>query len=252
MSEDLKEFTPEELAEFNGAQGKPVHIAYRGRVYDVSDSGLWAGGEHMAGHFAGADLTREFPDAPHGEEVFERYPQVGVLQGIPAAPEPAPEEISPTVKPGILARLLKRFPLLKRHPHPMVVHFPLVFFISAPVFAILHLLTGVESFETTGWHCLGGGVLFTPVALATGLLTWWLNYELRPLRPVVIKLILTPLLLAMGTGAFVWRFLNPEILAQLLYWTGKVYLGLICALAPLVSLIGWYGATLTFPVHEEL
>ena len=80
----------------------------------------------------------------------------------------------------------------------MVVHFPIVFFISTPIFTILYLLTGIGSFETTGWHCLGGGVLFTPVALVTGLFTWWLNYELRPLRPVVIKLILTPMLLAGG------------------------------------------------------
>ena len=40
----------------------------------------------MAGHFAGADLTGEFADAPHGEEVFERYPQVGVLQDEPRTP----------------------------------------------------------------------------------------------------------------------------------------------------------------------
>ena len=68
---------------------------------------------------------------------------------------------------------------------------------------------------------------------------------------MVIKLILTPILLAVGTGAFIWRWLNPEILALLPHWPGKVYLGLICVLAPLVSLIGWYGATLTFPLHEE-
>ena len=245
MPEDLKEFTLEELAEFNGAEGKPVYFAYRGRVYDVSDSGLWDGGEHMAGHFAGSDLTAEFADAPHGEEVFERYPQVGVLKG-------APEPETPRPPLGFWARFLKRFPLFRRHPHPMVVHFPIVFFISTPVFTLLYLLTGVAAFETTAWHCLGGGVLFTPVALVTGLLTWGLNYEWRPLRPVVIKLILTPILLTVAAAAFIWRWLDPEILSALGHWTGKVYLGLIFALWPLVSLIGWYGASLTFPVHEEL
>ncbi len=80
MPENLKEFTFEELARFNGAQGAPVYIAFRGRVYDVSGSGLWEGGEHMASHLAGRDLTDEFAEAPHGEEVFERYPQVGVLK----------------------------------------------------------------------------------------------------------------------------------------------------------------------------
>ena len=105
--------------------------------------------------------------------------------------------------------------------------------------------------ETTAWHCLGGGVLFTPVALVTGLLTWWLNYEWRPLRPILIKLTLTPILLAVGTGTFIWRWLDPGILAALDHWTGRVYLALIFSLMPLVSLIGWYGATLTFPLYEK-
>jgi predicted heme/steroid binding protein/uncharacterized membrane protein len=249
---DQKKFTLKELAQGNGVGGQPDYIAYRGRVYDVSDSALWAGGEHMAAHFAGTDLTGEFPEAPHGEEVFERYPQVGVLQTSPELPESQEAEVSGP-PPGFLDRLLKRFPVLKRHPHPMVVHFPIVFFVSAPIFTLLYWLTGIRSFETTGWHCLGGGVLFTPVALVTGLFTWWLNYELRPLRPVVIKLILTPIMLTVGAGAFTWRWLNPEILsaASLGDWTGKVYLGLFCALLPLVSVIGWYGASLTFPLHEE-
>jgi predicted heme/steroid binding protein/uncharacterized membrane protein len=248
LSENLKEFTLEELAQYHGAGGQPAYIAYRGRVYDVSDSALWPGGEHMTGHFAGAELTNELPDAPHGEEVFTRYPQVGVLR---AAPEAPATKVCGPPRPQFLLRLLRRFPLLKRHPHPMLVHFPLVFFISTPVFALLHLLTGIGSFETTAFHCLGGGVLFAPAALVTGLMTWWFNYELCPLRPIIIKLILTLIILVLGTGAFVWRFSDPAILAQLSSWTGKVYLGLLCALAPLVSLIGWYGAGLTFPLREE-
>jgi predicted heme/steroid binding protein/uncharacterized membrane protein len=253
LPEDLKEFTIEELAEFDGTAGRPVYVAYQGRVYDLGDSALWAGGDHMTSHFAGADLTREFADAPHGEEVFESYPQVGVLRESPKPVEIPETEVPGPPLPGFWHRLVKRFPLLKRHPHPMVVHFPIVFFIAAPIFTLLYLFTGDPSFETTGWHCLAGGVLFTPVALVTGLFTWWLNYELRPLRPIVIKLILTPILLAVGTWVWVWRWLNPEILsaAGLADWTGKVYLGLLLLLLPLVSVIGWYGASLTFPLHPE-
>jgi uncharacterized membrane protein len=133
----------------------------------------------------------------------------------------------------------------------MMVHFPIVFLVSAPVFSLLYLLTGVRSFEVTGFHCLGGGVLFTPMALITGLATWWYNYQWRPLRPVVIKLTLTPIMLAVGAGAFAWRWLNPEVLATLGDWTGKVYLGVMFALWPLVILIGWYGATLVFPLRQD-
>jgi predicted heme/steroid binding protein/uncharacterized membrane protein len=241
--------TPEELAARAGENGQPAYIAFQGKVYDVSASDLWAGGDHMGQHHAGHDLTGEFPDAPHGEEVFERYPQVGVLRE--EAPEPEAPPVTTSTAREFWGRAIQRVPLLKRHPHPMVVHFPIVFMISATGFTLIYLLTGMPSFEVTGFHCLAGGLLFTPVAMVTGWFTWWLNYESRPLRPVVIKLILSPVLLLVGTAAFVWRYHDPHILARVGEAPSLVYLALICALAPLVALIGAYGAELTFPVHRE-
>jgi predicted heme/steroid binding protein/uncharacterized membrane protein len=248
-SDKKREFTLAEIAANSGADGAPTYIAFRGQVYDVSASALWAGGDHMGQHHAGHDLTGEFPDAPHGEEVFERYPQVGVLR------EEAPEPPAPAAKTSAArvfwGRAIQRVPLLKRHPHPMVVHFPIVFMISATGFTLLYLLTGMPSFEVTGFHCLAGGLLFTPVAMVTGWFTWWLNYESRPLRPVVIKLILSPVLLLVATAAFVWRYHDPNILVRAGNWPSLVYLALICALTPLVAIIGAYGAELTFPVSRE-
>ncbi len=244
-----RKFTPAELAAGAGADGAPILIAFRGKVYDVSGSDLWERGNHMDLHRAGHDLTGEFPDAPHGEEVFERYPQVGVLQEEAMAPEAPAARISAARQ--FCHRLVQRVPLLRRHPHPMVVHFPIVFMIAAPVFTLLSLGTGVKSFEVTGFHCLGGGVLFTPVAMLTGWFTWWLNYESRWLKPVVVKLILSPILLLVGAGAFVWRYYHPDLLAP---WSGTpslIYLSLLCALIPLVSTIGAYGAELTFPLNRE-
>jgi predicted heme/steroid binding protein/uncharacterized membrane protein len=244
-----RKFTLRDLASNNGADGQPVYIAFQGKVYDVSGSALWDGGQHMGAHGAWADLTGEFADAPHGEEVFERYPQVGVIVEEEAVPEAPVAQPSPARE--FWLRQVHRVPLLRRHPHPMVVHFPIVFMIATTVFTLLYLFTGVRSFEVTGFHCLGGGVLFTPVAMVTGWFTWWLNYESRYLKPVFIKLTLSPILLLIGVGAFVWRFLNPEILVQLREWPSVVYLALICSLAPLVSLIGAYGAVMTFPVRRE-
>lgn len=250
MSEPEREFTWEELAAADGTDGKPVYIAYQGRVYDVSESPLWDGGWHMASHQAGQDLAGEFDDAPHGQEVFERYPLVGVLKAEPTTAPAAQEKAPVAAIPGWLSRLLHRFPLLKRHPHPMLVHFPIVFMIAATAFNVLYLLTGRKSFELTALNCLGGGVLFTPLVILTGLFSWWLNYQARYLRPVVIKLVLSPILFACALSAFIWRWLRPETMEHL-GGVNLVYLALIFLLFPLVSIIGWYGAQITFPIHEE-
>ena len=42
----MKEFDPESLEEFDGQKGRPCYVAVHGKVYDLSDSGLWKGGGH--------------------------------------------------------------------------------------------------------------------------------------------------------------------------------------------------------------
>jgi predicted heme/steroid binding protein len=75
----LKEFTVRELSEYDGKNGRPAYIAYRGKVYDVSNSFLWKEGRHQVLHDAGKDLTKDLEQAPHGEDLFERVPQIGIL-----------------------------------------------------------------------------------------------------------------------------------------------------------------------------
>ncbi|MGQ9543116.1 MAG: cytochrome b5 domain-containing protein [Candidatus Bathyarchaeia archaeon] len=77
----MKAFTEEELAEYNGKNGKPAYIAYKGKVYDVSASFLWKDGDHQVLHKAGMDLTEALEQAPHGEDVLEKFPMVGILIG---------------------------------------------------------------------------------------------------------------------------------------------------------------------------
>jgi predicted heme/steroid binding protein/uncharacterized membrane protein len=237
----MKELDPESLAEFNGQQGESVYIAYRGKVYDVSQSGLWEGGMHMNRHHAGRDLSSEFPAAPHDEEVFERYPQVGILK----------ESTEPKKKtPGFLFSLIERYPFLERHPHPMTVHFPIVFLMSVAFFNSIYLLTGIDSLETTAFHCLIGGILFLPVAIVTGFFTWWLNYLAKPMKPVVLKIALSCILVVLSAGALFWRIADPGILDD----SGPariVYLLITLSFIPLVSVIGYLGAGLTFPIVKK-
>ncbi len=78
VADGPRKFTRAELKAFNGSDGAPIYAAYQGVVYDVTTSPLWTEGQHFD-HFAGADLTDELADAPHGEEVFENFLVVGEL-----------------------------------------------------------------------------------------------------------------------------------------------------------------------------
>ncbi len=55
----MKEFTIDELAGFDGKDGRAAYVAYEGVVYDVTESAMWGDGDHEGMHFAGADLTAE-------------------------------------------------------------------------------------------------------------------------------------------------------------------------------------------------
>jgi predicted heme/steroid binding protein/uncharacterized membrane protein len=237
----MKEFDIHAVSQFSGKDGKPAYIVYQGRVIDVSQSKFWKTGIHMKRHPAGKDLTAEIEAAPHGSEVLDRCPQVGILKK---------EEISERPMPKFLSQILGRWPLLRRHPHPMLVHFPIVFMFAASLFNILYLITGIRSFEVTALHCLGGGILFTPLAMLTGWFTWWLNYLAKPMRPVTIKILFSILLIVASVGAFIWRIWDPGILIS---FAAKsiFYFLLILSLIPIVTVIGWFGAKLTFPLKEE-
>ena len=97
---------------------------------------------------------------------------------------------------------------------------------------------------------MGGGLLFIPLAVITGLFTWWLNYQTRLFKPVIIKLILSPVLFALALTAFIWRLLQPAVMENLA-GVNIIYLVITIILFPLVIIIGWYGAQITFPIHEE-
>ncbi len=72
-------FTLEELANFDGKDGRPAYFAYKGKIYDVSSSKLWKDGVHLKKHFAGNDLTDMLKNSPHGEEKIFQMPVVGQI-----------------------------------------------------------------------------------------------------------------------------------------------------------------------------
>jgi predicted heme/steroid binding protein/uncharacterized membrane protein len=231
----MKEFTPEELSSFNGKDSRPVYIALQGKVHDVSQSPLWSKGLHMNRHPAGKDLAGEISAAPHGTEVLERYPQVGVLK------KGAPEELK-HLPPG-LQNLLQKFPTGRRHPHPMIVHFPIALLMASSLLVLLHLIFKNPSFESTSFHLLILGAIASPFAMATGLFTWWVNYRLKVTLFVKRKIQFSILLLIFEIILILWRSSASQI-------SNPIYFIMVVILTPIVSILGYYGGQMTFPAEQ--
>lgn len=72
----MKRYTKAQLSLRNGQDRPEIWVAYKGVVYDVSESKMWKNGKHYE-HWAGQDLTLELAEAPHTEKVFEKFLPVG-------------------------------------------------------------------------------------------------------------------------------------------------------------------------------
>lgn len=161
----------------------------------------------------------------------------------------SPEPGGGRPQPAWLAELVMRHPYLRRHPHPFMAHFPITFMLAASFFSVLYLLTGVPSFDTTAFHCLGGGMVTIPPAIATGIFIQRLNYP-QPDPTLTMEKRLSYLLWAVVSAAFIWRWLDPEVLRNL-HGLNFIYLLLVLGLSPLVSIISYFGGLLTFPLESD-
>ncbi len=88
------DMTIDDLILFSGTEDRAVYFAYKGKIYDASQSEHWKKGTHFSKHRAGTDLTDMLKQAPHGEENVTAMSQIGKL--IPTQAEkksPRPERI---------------------------------------------------------------------------------------------------------------------------------------------------------------
>jgi uncharacterized membrane protein len=153
------------------------------------------------------------------------------------------------VPPG-LKRLLERFPELRRHPHPAISHFPIVFMLSASFFSFLYVVTGHKSFDDTAFYMLGAGLVTMIPAVVSGLFTHWLNFPGGIQRTVKLEIGLSLAVMTIGGITFVWHWLSPQVLTNL-GGSNLLYFILVLALAPLVTANGYFGGMVTFPLDEE-
>jgi predicted heme/steroid binding protein/uncharacterized membrane protein len=224
----LKRFTKKELREFNGEEGKPAYVAFKGKVYDVSSSRLWTDGKHQGRHSAGNDLTESILNAPHSGEVFMKFQVVG---------EFFEEETSHS-------KLVQW--LQKLHLHPISVHFSIAYSIAVPLLSILYVLTGEISFETASYYMLLLGFLSAPVAGLSGFFSWKVAYEGKMTTIFARKLTFAVVLLVVITICFFWRTLNSDILTARTDLS-FIYLAMTVSLMPIATILGYYGGKIVYP-----
>ncbi|MBE0502184.1 MAG: hypothetical protein IBX47_12175 [Desulfuromonadales bacterium] len=79
--------TLQELAKFDGKDGRKAYVAVNGTIYDLTESARWKNGSHEGAHQAGADLTEAIKAAPHVRSVIENFPVVGKIEMDPLTPK---------------------------------------------------------------------------------------------------------------------------------------------------------------------
>ncbi len=233
------ELDKQQLADKNGKNGNPGYVAVDGIIYDISDSKLWKNGTHMNRHHAGTDLSKELRAAPHGAEVLNKFQKVADLA------TSKDEDVRPPL-PEWLNKIFDDYPFLKRHPHPMVVHFPMAFFITASLFLFWYyvvdplepLLHGILYL-----HILG--TISLPFAMVTGWLSWKLNYLGKPISNVQRKIIFSFVVLIFDVIVLVVLANNLMILKSASGFNIMIP-AIIFSYLPIVSFIGQQGGDLVY------
>jgi len=231
--------TLRELKAFDGREGKPAYIAYRGRVYDVSGSPLWQSGEHEGLHRAGEDLTPMLGDAPHGEEVFARYPVVGTLD---AAASPPP---SAAADPSRERQRRWQAWYHKYHPHPMLVHFPIALHLFAAATDLLFFAAPKAAYAAAVFYTFFAATVTGAAAMLPGILSWKINYGYALTRPFIVKLAVSVAMLFAGVAAIV-LYLEASGVVYTLRAEGIVYHAVVLLTGAGVIVLGYYGGKITW------
>jgi predicted heme/steroid binding protein/uncharacterized membrane protein len=225
--EEKRNFTVSELQKFDGKEGRPAYAAFRGKIYDVSNSPLWGKGSHAGRHAAGLDLTEAMMTAPHDDQVFSNLEVVGEL----------------IQKEPTSAKLVKR--IQKMHPHPIIVHFSIAIPILFSFLAVMYFFTGDAQFEVVSYFVLLIGFLAAVAGGVSGLFSWKVTYEGRMTKMFALKIYYTITLIAVITICLGWRTLDPNILISKTTFS-YIYLALVISLIPVNTLLGHYGGKIVY------
>jgi len=133
----------------------------------------------------------------------------------------------------------------KYHPHPMIVHFPIALHYFSWGADMLFLTDPSDGYETTVFLSFLIATVAGFLALLTGVLSWWLNYNSAHSKAFVIKLVGALFTLTVGLIPITQKLLDPDVP----YSPGPdgiVYHSIIFLTVISVSIVGYYGGKITW------
>jgi len=238
--------TYEELKQYNGRNGERAYVAFRGKVYDVTESSFWKEGQHEEMHSAGEDLTSMLADAPHGDEVFEEMPVVAMLQ---EASDPDPSEVKTQIgseRSGTFASKAELQHWYKiYHPHPMTIHFPIALHLFAAGIDLLFFYSPADAYAKAVFYALLVSTIMGFVAMLPGILSWWVNYSFSMRRPFVVKLVVSLLTLLLGIIGIILYLEDPGIVYEASL-EGVTYHAIILFTGINVVALAYYGGQIVW------
>ena len=224
--------TLEKLKQYNGQNKQKAYVAFKGNIYDVSTSPLWKNGIHKKMHQAGLDLTEAMQHAPHAEEVFADFKIVDTLDD---------NDESKTA-------WVKWY--RKYHPHPMLVHFPIALHLFAAGLDILFFFHQKASFSTAVFYTFFVATIMGVPAMLSGILSWWINYQLALTNIFIIKLTFSIITLLLGIVGIMIYLDDPQVVFLATY-PSIIYHGIIFLTGITVIVLAHNGGKLTWPDKES-
>ncbi|MBC7196919.1 MAG: cytochrome b5 [Deferribacterales bacterium] len=222
----------EEVKQYNGKDKRLAYIIYKDKVYDVTESRFWKNGIHMSRHRAGEDLTDFISMAPHGEDLLKRDNIKYVCDVEKEREVEDPKE-----------RLRKLYS--KYHPHPVFIHYPMGILYFGAFMLLLYLITGYRSFEISSFYALICGTLSIFPAVLSGLMSWWLNYDMTTTKIFKNKIIFSILLIIITVAACIMRMSSTSYVLNGAYLA--IYATLYFISIPVLTFIAYNGGKITWP-----